>query len=371
MKAMTSRERVLTTLAHGMPDRVPMDLMGTAGGLENNAYYALCDFLGIAREGRVFRCAWNVCFYNEKILELLDVDFRRVWMREPKNWQPIAVDEHTEIDEWGMAVKRVGNAAWFANEPLAEASTRNLDNYPWPDPADPARIEGLAKEVCRLHEDTPYAISVRQATPGIFELAQRLRGPARFMMDLAADRQFALALVGKINEIRLEYLQICLNEIGRLVHMVEYADDFGSQTGPLISPRTFVEVFLPAYQAQNELIKQLAPGARIFMHSDGAIRRLVPYFIESGVEVLNPVEPDVPGNDLARLKEEFGERLIFHGHLNTKSPMRGSLEDVRKEIDRVGTLADGGGVILAPTNHFQTDVPPQNIVEAFRYATHR
>ena len=87
----------------------------------------------------------------------------------------------------------------------------------------------------------------------------------------------------------------------------------------------FAEIFLPAYQAQNALIKQLAPQARVFMHSDGAIRTLIPYFIESGVDVLNPVEPGLPGNDLAELRAEFGSRLVFHGCLNAKGPMRGSL----------------------------------------------
>jgi uroporphyrinogen decarboxylase len=105
------------------------------------------------------------------------------------------------------------------------------------------------------------------------------------------------------------------------------------------------------------------------MHSDGAVRTLIPHFIQSGVDVLNPVEPGLPGNDLADLKAEFGSRLVFHGCLNAKGPMRGSLEDVRTEVDRIRRAAGTGGFIMAPTNHFQIDVPPQNIVEAYRYAT--
>jgi uroporphyrinogen decarboxylase len=274
------------------------------------------------------------------------------------------------MDEWGMQLKRVGNAAWFVNEPLAGKGIRDLEEHRWPDPADPGRMAGLAGEARDLHEHTSYAISLQQATPGIFELVQRLRGAANFMMDLAADKQFALALVNKVNDIRIEFFRICLSAIGPFVQMVEYADDFGSQQGPLISPRAFAEVFLPAYQTQNALIRQLAPQARIFMHSDGAVASLVPRFIECGVDVLNPVEPDVPGMDLPRLKKEFDSKLVFHGHLNAKGPMRGSLENVRKEIDRIrGVAGDDGGFILAPTNHFQIDVPPENIVEAYRYAS--
>ena len=243
MKEMTPRQRVAAAFAHEQPDRMPLDLMGTAGCLEDNAYLALCEHLGVKEPGRAFRRAWNVRFYNERVLEKLHVDFRRVWMREPVKWRPAVVDEQTEMDQWGMAVKRVGNAAWFVNEPLAGASIHDLDRYPWPDPADPGRIAGLADEARSLYEETPYAISVRQATPGIFELAQRLRGPANFMMDLAADRQFVQALVDRINELRMEFLWICLGAVGPFVQMVEYADDFGSQTGPLISPRMFAEIF--------------------------------------------------------------------------------------------------------------------------------
>ncbi len=108
------------------------------------------------------------------------------------------------------------------------------------------------------------------------------------------------------------------------------------------------------------------------MHSDGAIKTLIPHFIQSGVDVLNPVEPDVPGNDLMQWKKEFGSQLVFHGHLNAKGPMRGSCDDVRVEVDRINNgPGAGGGLILAPTNHFQIDVPPANIVEAYRYVTDR
>ena len=190
MNEMTPRQRVAAAFKHGQPDRMPLDLMGTAGCLEDNAYLRSCEHLGVKHPGRAFRRAWNVRFYNEHVLEKLHVDFRRVWMREPVNWQPVAIDEQTERDEWGMLVKRVGNAAWFVNEPLAGASIDDLDRYAWPDPADPGRVAGLADEARSLYEETPYAISVRQATPGIFELAERMRGPANFMMDLAADVEF-------------------------------------------------------------------------------------------------------------------------------------------------------------------------------------
>jgi uroporphyrinogen decarboxylase len=365
---MTPRQRVWATFAHQETDRLPVDLMGTASGLEDRAYFALRDFLGLQGEGRVFRRGWNVSYYDERILEKLNIDFRRVWMRQPVNFQPVQIEENIEIDEWGMMVKRDENASWFVNEPLAGATVGDLESYPWPDPWDPGRIEGLAEEARFLFEKTNYAISARQPTHGIFETAQRMRGTERFLVDLALDKKFAAALVNKLNELRMAFYDAYLDATGPYLQMVESADDYGSQNGPLISPKTFVEIFLPAFKELHQLIKWKAPQAKIFMHSDGAVSKLIPYFIESGVEILNPVEPDVPGNDPVQLKGKYGSELIFHGHLNNKGPMRGSIEEVHSEIDRIKkTIAVGGGYIFAPTNHFQIDVPPENIVEAYRY----
>ncbi|MCJ7623354.1 MAG: hypothetical protein MUO76_07605 [Anaerolineaceae bacterium] len=367
---MTSRQRVIATLNHQEPDRMPVDMMGTAGCLEDSAYFKLRDHLGLEGNGRQFRKSSNVNYYDDRVLEKLGVDFRRVWMRAPINWQQQNIDETSEKDEWGMIVKRENQAAWFINEPLSDASVSDLETYPWPDPYDPGRIEGLKEEAKILKETTGYAISARQPTPGIFELAQRLRGSERFLMDLILDKKFAIALVHKIKEVRIAFFDSYLNEVGEYIQMVETADDYGAQNGPLISPKLFDEIFLPARKEMYSFIKKKAPNVKIFMHSDGGVYNLIKSFIETGVDVLNPVEPDVPGNDSDRLKKEFGKDLVFHGHLNNKGPMRGSLQDIQFEVERIKNgIAHGGGYIFAPTNHFQRDVPPENIIEAYRLAT--
>ena len=69
------------------------------------------------------------------------------------------------------------------------------------------------------------------------------------------------------------------------------------------------------------------------------------------------------------LKKTFGSELVFHGHVDTKGALRGTIEDTRAEVRRVvDTLAVGGGYIMAPTNHFQVDVPPENVAELYQYS---
>jgi uroporphyrinogen decarboxylase len=369
MTKMTSRERVHAAFSHKEPDRMPMDLMGTASCLTDPAYFALLAHLGIKEKGRMFRKGENVNYYDTRILDVLQVDFRRVWMRSPVNWQPTTFEDGSMTDEWGMLRKKVGATSNFINAPLEDATISDLDAYPWPDPYDPGRTEGLAEEAKTLHEAGEYAISARSATQGIFELAMRMRGMEQFFADLLLDKPFSTALVHKIKEVQMGFYEVYLNAVGPYVDMVETGDDYGAQHGPLISPKVFAEIIAPARKELNQWIKSKAPNAKVFLHSDGSIFKLIPTLIETGVEVLNPIEPDATGNVPSDLKGTFGSELIFHGHLDTKGAMRGSKEDARSEARRVvDEMAPGGGYVMAPTNHLQTDVPPENILEMYRFA---
>jgi len=367
--SMTSRQRVLTALAHREPDRLPLDFMGTASCLVDQAYFALRDHLGLQGDGRLFRREENTRFYDERILDALGVDTRRVWMRQLQGRLGQLDADGTLIDEWGLKRRRIGDLLSYVSAPLESATLGDLSAYPWPDPYDPERVAGLADEARRLREAGTHAIVARSPCLGIFDMAQRLRGMERFLMDLLLDKRFAAALVHRIKEVQMGFYEAYLSAVGPYVDVVETGDDYGAQAGPLISPAVFSEIIAPARHELNRLIKHKAPQAKIFLHSDGAIFKLIPIFIEIGVEILNPVEPDVPGNDPAALKAAFGSQLVFHGHLDNKRALRGTRDEARAEVRRLfDGMGPGGGYIMAPTNHVQVDVPPQNLLEVYRYA---
>lgn len=369
MTRWTPRQRVLAAFNHQEADRLPVDFMGTASCMVDPAYFALLEELGLKGLGREFRKGENTRFYDERVLDALGVDFRRVWLRPPSDLEPASGPDGALVDEWGIQRRPTGDLLSYVSFPLEAATVSDLSSHRWPDPFDPGRVAGLADEARRLRQQTDYAIVARNPCLGMFELAQRLRGMQQFLMDLVLDKHFAISLIHKLKEIQMGLFEVYLDAVGPFVDVVECSDDFGAQNAPLISPAIFQEIFAPARKELNQLIKHKAPRARIFLHSDGAVAKLIPAFIEIGVEILNPIEPDVPGNDPQNLKSTFGSEIIFHGHLDNKRALRGSLDDARREVRRLfDGMGPGGGYIMAPTNHIQADVPPENLIEVYRFS---
>jgi uroporphyrinogen decarboxylase len=117
-----------------------------------------------------------------------------------------------------------------------------------------------------------------------------------------------------------------------------------------------------------KVVKEHNPNVKIMLHSDGAITGLIPDIIDLGVDVIHPLEP-LPATDLVAVKEEFGKQVTFLGGIDISHAMPGEREDVIEEAKRrIAQLAPGGGYILAPSNHLQADVPPENVVTLFETA---
>jgi uroporphyrinogen decarboxylase len=142
--------------------------------------------------------------------------------------------------------------------------------------------------------------------------------------------------------------------------------DLGSQHGPLISVDMFREFVAPYLREMVVCIHNL--GGKVLYHSCGMIQPLIPALIESGIDVLDPIQPVGPGMSPDQLKAEFGDRLCFHGGIDMQHLLRrGSAEEVRKEVRRYcDVLGRGGGYILGPAHLFQPDVPPENILAVYQ-----
>lgn len=370
---MGSRERVLTALNHREPDRVPLSLGGTASSFTDEAYFRLKEYLGISGDIKPYRYGHTGCYYDDRILEALGTDYRYLVLTFPDNSHLTYIGEGGFVDEWGIRKENVDGHVSRVGKPLAGATIEDLKRYPWPDPTSagyPPVARGLRERARYLHEEVNCAIVARAAMSSSFsENGAWLCGYEEFLIRLKVDKPFATRLIEKILDVQLALYGMLLDGVGEYVHIVETAEDYGTQTSLLISPATYREMIMPARKRLNAFIRSLAPNAKILHHTCGAVHRLIPDLVSSGIDILNPVQPLATGMESGNLKAQWGDRLCFDGAIDTQQALCDTVADVEVEVARrVLGLAPGGGYSLGPSNHIQADVPPENVVALFEAA---
>ena len=368
---MKPRERVITTLKHIEPDRVPLSLGGSAHKISDSRYTLLKEHFGVDGEGPQRLTGAYLSFADNRLLDAIGTDIRYVHLRPLTGYMENKKEDGTWVDEWGLTHRVIeGGYYELGGTPLAEASIEDLDSYPWPITNDPARYLGLKEEVEDLYINTEYAIGAyRPMISGIFEVSHYLRGMENLLMDMMLDKKFVDSLLWKLTEVQGEILKKYLDIVGPYVQIVEWADDVGTQNGPMFSPELYKELVLDKHAYLSKIVREKAPDAKFMLHSCGSVKRFIPYFIEAGFDILNPVQPMAKNMDPADLKAEFGNEISFLGGVDVQQTMRGPVEGVRSEVrQRIEELGPGGGFVLAPSHNFGDDVPLENMLAFFETA---
>ncbi|MFA6107177.1 MAG: uroporphyrinogen decarboxylase family protein [Candidatus Latescibacterota bacterium] len=370
---MNSRERVLTALRHQEPDRIPFDLSATpVTGIHHVAYRGLRQALGLpVGEPRIWHLMQQLACVEDDVHAALATDARGLRPGASATWSLRFRDDgpyRYYTDEWGITRRmRREDGLYFdlCGSPLSEVRTvAEIERYPFPAPADPARFTGLraAAEQARAEGK---AFVLGGICAGMLEMGQWLRGYEGFFCDLAADRALAEALCERILELKLAYWERALELLGDLVDVVQEGDDYGGQRGLQVSPEVWRAVFKPRLGRLLAAIKRRAPGASIFFHSCGSIAEILPDLVEVGVEALNPVQVAATGMDSRELKARYGSALTFWGGgIDTQRVLPGGTPaQVRDEVRRrIDDLAPGGGFVFAAVHNVQADVPPANLL---------
>ncbi len=361
---MTSREREQMILEHKKPDRVAVDLGSTASGFTNPTMKRVKEYFGITGGDIVFRPDESAAIYNDEVLEKIGSDFRHVFLMPPEELATGFRGTDTAVNEWGMQKTMKAGLSQNSSNPLENAdSIEDLKKYPWPDPYAAGRDRGIRERIEYLYHHTDYALAARAVSHGFFELAWELRGMENFLVDMMSEKKFANYLLDQILDIQMGLYDVLLKDAGKYVQMVETADDYGTQNGPLMSPELFREMIQPRRKKLNEFIKSKAPQAKIFHHTCGSVYQLIPDLIETGINVLNPIQHSAAEMDTYRLQEKFGAQLIFHGAIDEQTALIYGPDVLRHEMEeRVRSLGKDGGYIMAPTSNFQDDMPLENIV---------
>ena len=343
----SSRERILAAMNLEVLDRIPTDYWGT-----EEVTKTLCRHLG---------CQSHLEMYDWLGIDgIIGVAPPYIGPRLP-DLGPAAY-----ADEWGMCYKRQvhpsGGIYWEQyHYPLAEAETvEELDAYAWPQ-AEWYDYEALASK-CAQYPDR----AVKVGYSALFYYHNKLRGLEQSLMDPVLRPDFTHHLLRRLADTFYTYHARCFEATRGLVQITEVTDDFGSQTGLLISPAIFRTFYKPHLQRAIDLAK--AFDLLVFHHDDGAIRPLIPELIDMGIDVLNPIQWRCPGMDPAELKDSFGDQICFHGGIDNQEVMPfGSPADVRAEVtDKLETLGrDGRGYIVAPCHNLQPNTPVENILTLY------
>ena len=368
MAELTSRERVIIAYQHREPDRVPLDLTFSYG-----AYNRLKEYLGFETNEVVKPGSpWLTVRPPIEFMKLLQVDLFYVGLGMGANQLVFEYGMESFTDEWGITYRRIENPSGelyeFNYQPLRDATLKDLEDFPWPDPYDPLRVKGLEEKARNLYENTDFALVGRFNDP-IFEQAFYLRGLDQLFTDLALNPEFACALLDRLTDNAIAMIEVGMKACGKYLQILRLAgDDMGHQQGTLLSPRMFRQLIKPRfarlYQAAKELISIYNPGVSLMAHTDGDVYPIIPDYIEMGLDALNPVQPYVKDMEHDKLKAEFGDRLCFHGGIDIQHILpHGTPQEVKEEAIKVmRALGKGGGLILAPTHYIQPDVPPENIL---------
>lgn len=369
---MNSRERILAAISHKQPDRVPIDLGSSMmTGIHREAYHKWRILLGLPQDlsHHFFEPSMQIVFASEDFFERLEIDTRPALPAWPSSYPlDIHEDEHTfsYYDEWGYGLKMPKTDPIYYSlyhHPLKHISTLSeIKKYSFPNPTDPTRLIPIADKIARA-EKKDKAIVLNNVCAGTMEVASWLRGLDQFLIDLVLEPEIAEFLLDKVVEFKLAYWEMVLAEYGDRVDVAIESDDIGTQTSTLMSPRMYRKYIKPRHKKILDFIHSKT-SAKVFFHSCGAIRPIIPDFIEIGVDIINPVQFNLAGMEPASLKKEFGRDVVFWGGgVETQSILGGgTTEQVRENVrQQIEVLADDGGFVFATVHNIQADVPPENL----------
>jgi len=326
---MTHKERLRRALAYQPVDRLPTQVNYTA-----SMGAALAAYLRVA-PGDLAAALDN---------HLVRVDVSHAGVTSP--------DGLARFDWWGAGHDTAEEGYYIRVNPLA--GSKDLEAYPWPDPAAPGLLDEARRTVEKYGKE--YFI-VPNLGFALFERAWSLRGFEQIFIDMGEDSGFVEALLERITLIQLRLIERFL-ELG--VDGGYFGDDYGAQKGLLFSPASWRKLIKP------RLARLFAPfaqrGLPVLMHSDGQIQKILPDLVEIGLSALNPVQPEVLEH--AWLRENFGGRLAFYGGISTQTVLpNGSPAEVAEAVAKCARqlAPDGTGLLLAPSHRMMRDIPLENV----------
>ncbi len=370
-ETMTSRERVIKTLNHEPVDRMPIDLgIHPSTGISAFAYWNLREYLGLSTDNIwVYDTVQFLAHVDKDILERFHVDcisLEPIWP-DTMHWNPRG--KYKFLIPAKMKPKKNKDGDWIVRQ--EEQQMRMPGNgyfvdeawlCNWGEGNEDESIKIYAAQAERIFKETQYAVNytgyaygpgVASYFGGIEHAIQMMRDPDSVLEMHEQVCNESIRIFEKINKAMGKYIQI-----------ISVGNDMGMQNGPMCNPNLIEKFCAPFYKKFCDFVHQTG-DIKVFMHNCGSIKPLIPIFIDSGIDVLNPIQISADNMDPKELKNEFGGKIIFWGGgcdtqniLGVKTPSEVT-ENVRKLIK---IFKPDGGFVFNQVHNIMGNVPPENII---------
>jgi len=367
----------LKSISFEEPDRVPVDLGGTTGasGVHVLAYHRLKKALGLDPTVKCGDVMQMLAIVEDEVRERLGLDVVQVNpLTFNKAWTPVPVFAgmgQSLLLPSGLDVSRGRDSGWTLKGRAGASFIMPPDSYyfdaddgkgwfSFPYELTDEYLAGLSKDTEELFDATDYAIALNFG--GNFGSTD-----PEFLMDLLVEPgKIEESLSRRCDELVRKY-SLLSEAVGDFSFCVVFADDFGSQVAPMLSPDLFRERIAPHYKRFADWLHGKTRW-RLFLHSCGAVEPLIEDFIAMGVDILNPVQTSATGMDPALLKRKFGGRIVFWGGGCDTQSVLGfkSSEEVKAHVrERIRIFAPGGGFVFNQVHAIQPTVDTASILAMF------
>jgi len=393
---MKSRERILLSLKHKEPDRVPIDLGGMrSSGIHAIAYNKLKRYLNCEDKSvKIYDLGQQLAVVDNEIRERVSsdvVELKRLdggfgtridsWKGfdmfsdggeyyVPADFNPkVLADGSFTVEIEGKVIALMPKGGYYFDSryaPLANVSDRKEINIILSDRITDEELDFLEAQAREIKKNTDCAI-LGSFGGNFIEMGHSLFGYQEFMERLILDKSFIEYFLNTLEEKYLEELERYLDRVGKYIDIIVLGDDYGTQEDLQISIKMFRQLFKPHMKALCDFIKEKS-DVYIFLHSCGAVSKLIPDFIDAGIQILNPVQTSAKGMSPEFLKKEFDKDIVFWGGgCDTQRILPfGTLEEVEDDVKkRIDIFAPEGGFVFAAIHNIQKEVSPEKCLRLF------
>jgi uroporphyrinogen-III decarboxylase len=411
----TSRERLVQTLNHQEPDRVPIDLgSSTVSGIAASTLAKLRSELHLERKPvRIIEPFQVLGEVEEDVREILGIDVVGIWPLkamffgyDQEDWKPWKLQDGTTVsigsgfnwtqdgegniytypcgDTTARPCAKMPRGGYYFdsisdNRAIRENELDARDDFKDQfKPYSEDELRYFEEKAVSLHDNTSYGITINFWQSSIGDVGflpggsvknpKGIRDIETFLASFLLRPHYIKELFEMQVDVAIENLKLLNQAIGSKANAIFVSGvDLGTQRGPLISLDMYREFYKAHHKRLNEWIHTHTPWKTIF-HSCGSVVSFLDEFVEVGVDVLNPVQTSAIGMDPNVLKEKYGKKLVFWGGgIDTQQILPfGTAEEVRRDtLEKLSILSKGGGFVFNTIHNIQHNVPVKNILSMF------